>query len=74
VILQRFLEIQMTTSPAISLTDLIAIQNAFLTLYSLADEVHLNPAQFERKLDCVHGRVVLDRVMSSLNAKFEVTA
>lgn len=64
----------MTTSPAINLTDLVAIQNAFLTLYSLVDEVHLNPTQFERKLDCVHGRVVLDRVMSSLNAKFEVTA
>ena len=64
----------MTTSPAISLADLIAIQNAFLILYSLADEVHLNLTQFERKLDCVHGRVVLDRVMSSLNAKFEVKA
>jgi hypothetical protein len=58
---------------AISLTDLIAIQNAFVTLYNIVDEVHLNPAQFERKLDCVRGRVVLDRVMKSLNAEFEVT-
>ena len=60
--------------PAISLTDLIAIQTAFVTLYKLADEVHLTASQFERKLDCVTGRVVLDRVMKSLNAEFEVTA
>ena len=64
----------MTTSPAINLTDLVAIQNAFLTLYSLVDEVQLNAAQFNRKMDCIHGRVVLERVMGSLNAKFEVTA
>ncbi len=64
----------MTTSLAIKLTDLLAIQTAFLTLYSLVDEVHLNANQFERKLDCVHGRVVLDRVMKSLNAEFEVAA
>jgi hypothetical protein len=60
--------------PAINLTDLIAIQTAFLTLYQLADEVQLTAKQFDRKLDCVHGRVVLDRVMKSLNAEFEVTA
>lgn len=64
----------MTTSPAINLTDLIEIQKAFLTLYSLVDEVHLNPAQFERKMDCITGRVVLDRVMSSLTGKIEVKA
>ena len=57
----------------ISLSDLIAIQNAFNTLYSLASEVQLNASQFERKMDCVRGRVVLDRVMKSLNAEFEVT-
>ena len=61
-------------TPTINLTDLIDIQNAFLILSGIVDEVHLNPAQFERKLDCVHGRVVLDRVIRSLNAKFEVTA
>jgi hypothetical protein len=60
--------------PIISLTDLIAIQNAFVTLYGIVQEVNLNAGQFERKLDCVHGRVVLDRVMKSLNAEFEVTA
>jgi hypothetical protein len=60
--------------PAISLTDLIAIQTAFLILYSLVDEVHLTTPQFERKMDCITGRVVLDRVMKSLNAEFEVTA
>ena len=61
-------------APVINLADLIAIQNAFVTLSNLVDEVYLNGSQFERKLDCVHGRVVLDRVMKSLNAEFEVTA
>jgi len=60
--------------PAISLTDLIEIQKAFLILYSLVDEVQLTTPQFERKMDCVTGRVVLDRVMSSLNTEFEVKA
>jgi hypothetical protein len=57
----------------ISLTDLIEIQKSFLTLYQIADEAQLTAKQFDRKLDCVHGRVVLDRVMKSLNAEFEVT-
>ena len=61
-------------APIINLADLIAIQNAFVTLYGIVQEVNLNAGQFERKLDCVHGRVVLDRVMKSLNAEFEVTA
>lgn len=60
--------------PTISLADLVEIQNAFVTLFGIVEEVHLNAGQFERKLDCVHGRVVLDRVMKSLNAEFEVTA
>ena len=57
----------------IKLADLIAIQTAFLTLYQLAQEVQLTESQFDRKLDCVVGRVVLDRVMHSLNAEFQVT-
>ena len=61
-------------NPSIKLADLVAIQTAFLTLYQLADEVQLTASQFDRKLDCVTGRVVLDRVMSSLNTKFEVIA
>jgi hypothetical protein len=62
------------SNPSIKLADLIAIQNAFLTLYGIVDEVNLSAMQFERKMDCIHGRVVLDRVMKSLNAEFEVTA
>ena len=58
----------------ISLSDLVEIQNAFLTLYGIVDEVQLSAMQFERKMDCVRGRVVLDRVMASLDAEFEVTA
>jgi len=61
-------------NPSIKLADLMAIQAAFLTLYQLVNEVQLNASQFDRKLDCVIGRVVLDRVMSSLNTEFEVTA
>jgi len=61
-------------APVINLADLIAIQNAFITLYGIVDEVKLNDTQFQQKMDCVHGRVVLNRVMKSLNAKFEVTA
>jgi hypothetical protein len=59
--------------PAISLTDLIEIQKAFLILYQLVNEVQLSESQFDRKMDCITGRVVLDRVMKSLNAEFEVT-
>ena len=61
-------------APIVNLADLIAIQNAFVTLYNLVNEVNLSASQFERKMDCVHGRVVLDRVMRSLNAEFEVVA
>lgn len=61
-------------NPTIKLADLVAIQTAFLTLYQLVQEVALTKSQFERKLDCVMGRVVLDRVMDSLNAEFKVTA
>jgi hypothetical protein len=61
-------------NPSIKLSDLVTIQNAFLTLYQLVNEVQLTADQFDRKLDCVMGRVVLDRVMESLNAEFEVTA
>lgn len=61
-------------NPTIKLADLIAIQTAFLILYQLVQEVKLTESQFDRKLDCVMGRVVLDRVMESLNAEFQVTA
>ena len=61
-------------NPSIKLADLVAIQTAFLTLYQLVDEVQLTASQFDRKMDCVTGRVVLDRVMSSLNTEFKVTA
>lgn len=61
-------------NPSIKLADLVAIQTAFLTLYQLVNEVQLTADQFDRKLDCVMGRVVLDRVMESLNTEFEVTA
>lgn len=60
-------------NPSIKLADLLAIQTAFLTLCQLVDEVQLTASQFDRQLGCVVGRVVLDRVMHSLNAEFQVT-
>jgi hypothetical protein len=60
-------------NPSIKRADLVAIQTAFITLYQLVNELKLTESQFDRKLDCVMGRVVLDRVMESLNAEFEVT-
>ena len=59
--------------PVISLSDLVEIQNAFLILQQLVNEVRLTEDQFNRKLGCIQGRVVLTRVMKSLNAEFEVT-
>ena len=59
-------------NPSIKLADLVAIQTAFLTLYQLVNEVQLTADQFDRKMDCITGRVVLDRVMSSLNTEFKV--
>lgn len=61
----------MTTT--IKLADLVVIQTAFLELYELINEVQLTAKQFDRKLNCVKGRVVLDRVMDSLNTEFQVT-
>ena len=60
--------------PVISLSDLVEIQNAFLILQQLVNEVRLTEDQFNRKLASIQGRVVLGRVMSTLNAEFEVTA
>ena len=61
-------------NPSIKLADLVAIQTAFITLYQLVNEVQvqLTADQFDRKMDCITGRVVLDRVMSSLNTEFKV--
>jgi hypothetical protein len=61
------------SAPVISLSDLVEIQNAFNRLQSLVDEVNLTEVQFNRKLACIHGSVVLNRVMKSLQAEFEVT-
>lgn len=60
--------------PVISLSDLVEIQNAFLILQQLVNEVRLTEDQFIRKLACIQARVVLNRVMSSLDQEFEVTA
>tara|TARA_R110000868_G_scaffold331310_1_gene592288 strand:+ start:78 stop:266 length:189 start_codon:yes stop_codon:yes gene_type:complete len=59
--------------PTVSLADLVEIQNAFNRLQSLVEEFKLSETQFNRKLACIQGRVVLTRVMNSLNAEFEVT-
>jgi len=64
----------MTTSPAINLADLLKIADAYRTLDQLVKEASLTNDQHRRYCDTFMGRVVLDRVISSLNATFEVKA
>jgi hypothetical protein len=58
----------------INLSDLLKIADAYRTLDQLAKESNLTNGQYVRYMDTFMGRVVLDRVISSLNATFEVKA
>lgn len=64
----------MITSPAIYLADLIKIAEAYRTLEQLVKESRLTNEQHGRYCDTIIGKVVLDRVMSSLTVKVEVKA
>ena len=63
----------MNTS-VINLADLLKIADAYRTLHQLVKEANLTHSQHVRYCDTVMGHVVLDRVISSLNATFEVKA
>ena len=62
------------STPVINLADLLKIADAYRTLDQLVKEASLTNSQHMRYCDTFMGRVVLDRVISSLNAEFEVTA
>ena len=62
------------TTPTINLADLIKIAEAYRTLEQLVKESRLTNEQHGRYCDTIIGKVVLDRVMSSLNVKVEVKA
>jgi hypothetical protein len=62
------------TTPVISLADLLKIADAYRTLDELVKEANMTNGQHMRYCDTFMGRVVLDRVMASLNATFEVKA
>ena len=61
------------SNSAINLSDLLKIADAYRTLDQLAKESNLTNGQYVRYMDTFMGRVVLDRVMNSLKAEFEVT-
>jgi hypothetical protein len=62
------------TTPTIHLADLVKIAEAYKILDQLVKESRLTTEQHGRYCDTIIGKVVLDRVMSSLDVKIEVKA
>ena len=62
------------TTPTINLADLVKIADAYKVLDQLVKESRLTNEQHGRYCDTIIGRVVLDRVLSSLDVKVEVKA
>ena len=62
------------TTPTINLADLVKIADAYDILERLVKESRLTDEQHARYCDSIIGRVVLDRVMFSLDVKVEVKA
>jgi len=62
------------TTPTINLADLLKIAEAYRALDQLVKESRLTNEQHGRYCDTIIGKVVLDRVLSSLNVKVEVKA
>ena len=62
------------TTPTINLADLVKIADAYKILEQLVKESRLTNEQHGRYCDTIIGRVVLDRVLSSLDVKVEVKA
>ena len=62
------------TTPTINLADLLKIADAYKVLDQLVKESRLTNEQHGRYCDTIIGRVVLDRVLSSLDVKVEVKA
>jgi len=62
------------TTPTINLADLLKIANSYKLLEQLVKESRLTNEQHGRYCDTIIGKVVLDRVLSSLDVKVEVKA
>jgi hypothetical protein len=60
------------TTPTINIADLVKIAEAYKILYQLVKESRLTNEQHHRFCDTIIGKIVLDRVMSSLDVKIEV--
>ena len=62
------------TTPTINLADLVKISEAYRILEQLVKEVRLTDEQHGRYCDAIIGRIVLDRVLRSLDVVIEVKA
>ena len=62
------------TTPTINLADLVKISEAYKLLEQLVKESRLTNEQHGRYCDTIIGRVVLDRVLRSLDVVIEVKA
>jgi len=62
------------TTPTINLADLLKIADSYKILEQLVKESRLTNEQHGRYCDTIIGRVVMDRVLSSLDVKVEVKA
>ena len=62
------------TTPTINLADLFKIAESYKILEQLVKESRLTNEQHGRYCDTIIGRVVLDRVLSSLDVKVGVKA
>ena len=60
------------TNPTIRLDDILKVYMAFHALKSVVNEVSLTADQHARKLDSILGEVILNRIISSVNAAIEV--
>jgi hypothetical protein len=64
----------MQTIPTVRLDDLLKVYQALHSLKSIVNEVSLTADQHARKMDAVLGEVVLNRILMSAEATFEVKA
>ena len=62
----------MQTIPTVRLDDLLKVYQALHSLKSIVNEVKLTSDQYARKLDAILGEVVLNRILLSAKATFEV--
>lgn len=64
----------MQTTPTVRLDDLLKVYQALHSLKSIVNEISLTADQHARKMDAILGEVVLNRILMSVEATFEVKA